>query len=483
MLTSQHQRQHRSSGIPRLHRRRLTLLAALVGGFAAVAALLSLALASTGSGAKRSSIGTALSAAAFPAGLGSDCTLIVPENPLSARGLATPYQLVASGRGQGPCHEANARQAAFVQATVVDPASGAVYVYNPVVVDRGSRPAAAPVVPWLPHHAVVGIWFGFNGRSLTLRGQDDSLRAGRCTDGSSDARFGRFAYCNASAFFNAAGSAVRTGTLTVPALGTGRDGAPCPTTRDFGFADQNPSTGVTAVYLVDRNGRIAQWTQRNSTRLDTVATLTNGGDVPLLNSFIDPALGCSPWRAPDLANPGHHTTSLALDELQAARRQHAPMALVPLNAPMALMDQHQSRSRTDLYRLGVGQPLVGWTAKDGDPAAYCARLASLSTWRLNFDRKLLLAAVSPDRAANLFTFLSTRLTISLVDLQCRQAVLPTRIASPTPTPSQTQAQTPTPSTSASTSPSPTTNPTTSPTPAPSKPGDKAPQPSTVASTS
>src|SRR5579864_4916795 len=45
-----------------------------------------------------------------------NCTLIVPANPLSAQGLATPYQLVATNPANGPCNEANANQSAFVQA-------------------------------------------------------------------------------------------------------------------------------------------------------------------------------------------------------------------------------------------------------------------------------------------------------------------------------------------------------------------------------
>src|SRR5947207_578863 len=45
-----------------------------------------------------------------------NCTLTVPANPLTAQGLATPYQL-----GNG-CDEANKMQAAFVQVVVFYPA-------------------------------------------------------------------------------------------------------------------------------------------------------------------------------------------------------------------------------------------------------------------------------------------------------------------------------------------------------------------------
>src|SRR5215475_6566202 len=44
-----------------------------------------------------------------------NCTVIAPPNPLSATGLATPWQLVATDAAMGPCNEANANQSAFVQ--------------------------------------------------------------------------------------------------------------------------------------------------------------------------------------------------------------------------------------------------------------------------------------------------------------------------------------------------------------------------------
>src|SRR5436305_11100434 len=50
-----------------------------------------------------------------------DCTLIVPANPLSAQGLATPYRLTQAA-GAPKCSEADPGVQAFVQAAVVDPA-------------------------------------------------------------------------------------------------------------------------------------------------------------------------------------------------------------------------------------------------------------------------------------------------------------------------------------------------------------------------
>src|SRR5436190_7096467 len=101
--------------------------------------------------------------------INGDCTLIVPPQPLSAQGLATPYQLVATDPANGLCKESNKAQAAFVQGAVIDTATGQISIYNPLVIDQGTRPAATPLVPKLPANGVVALWFGFNGNNLTLQ--------------------------------------------------------------------------------------------------------------------------------------------------------------------------------------------------------------------------------------------------------------------------------------------------------------------------
>ena len=114
-------------------------------------------------------------AAAPPAVPNPNCTLLVPDNPLSAKGLATPYQLVATDPAQGPCNESNAGQSAFVQGAIFDPATGAISVYNPLVIDKGDTPLVAPVPPVLPEHAIIATWFGFNGTNLLLQSGHLSL--------------------------------------------------------------------------------------------------------------------------------------------------------------------------------------------------------------------------------------------------------------------------------------------------------------------
>src|SRR3984893_7232016 len=212
----------------------------------------------------------------YAAAVNGNCTLIVPSNPLSAQGLATPYQLVATDPANGPCNESNKAQAAFVQGAVIDPATGQISIYNPLVIDQGTQPAAAPVVPKLPANAVVALWFGFNGNNLTLRGTRGSLRQGNCVNGTNGSIFGQFAYCNAPAFFRAAHRAYRAGQLTPPALGTANDGKTCPTVRDFGVVDMDQSDNVTTTYLVTGDGHTAQMTAANQAAPQNTQTQVNG---------------------------------------------------------------------------------------------------------------------------------------------------------------------------------------------------------------
>ena len=110
----------------------------------------------------------AAAAAAAAAVPNPNCTLIVPNHVLTAQGLATPFQLVATDPNGGPCNEANGAQSAFVEAAVFDPANSQISIYHPLVIDKGTKPAVAPVVPALPANAIVALWIGFNGNNLTL---------------------------------------------------------------------------------------------------------------------------------------------------------------------------------------------------------------------------------------------------------------------------------------------------------------------------
>ncbi len=357
-----------------------------------------------------------------------NCTLTIPHAPLTARGLATAYTLSATTPVAGPCHEANAAQSAFVQATVYDPATGALSVYDPLVTDAGHSPAVTPIVPVLPVGAVVGIWFGDNGDNLTIRSAGRAgLALDHCVNGLGTSVFTQFAYCDAAAFFSAVRTGIATHKVTVPALGTANDGKPCPSTRDFSIVDQDQSDNVTTRYLVTATGRVAQNTRANAARLRDATVLSNPSDNALVDTFVDPALGCTPWSVRNL-DGGGTATSLALDEIEANADQAAPAALVPRNDPMTTVGGAPSTSKTDLYRVGVDQPPLpaGQTRKN-----YCKDMDTIQRARLQLDQNIFSNAASPDPAAatNLFTFLANRLSGSFQNLGCARFGLTNPVSS------------------------------------------------------
>jgi hypothetical protein len=539
-----------------------------------------------------------------------NCTLIVPANPLTAKGLATPYQLTATDPAAGPCDESNGNQTAFVQGAVLDPRTGQISIYDPLVVNAGTQPAVAPVTPRLPRGAVVAVWFGYNGDTLTLAGADQNLTSGgsatatptnaptqapptqapptqapptqapptaspsgsgsatatptstgsastgtqgtgppssaataggasvqsvgsaplppgpagpagwlngslsgvnggstasgshshpssspSATSPASSARtptssgtaapatspaptgnaaptasasattaggtqtdppanpgdspaaspsqdailrqancvagedingefssFTQVGACNATAFFNAANMAIAAHQLRVPAPGTAEDGQACLTTRSFALIDQDQSDNVTTEYLTTGNGQTAQDTAANRGSLGGAATLFNGSDNGLLDLFVDPALGCSPWEVPNLADGGAPVPGLPLDELQAAawagRQGSGPSALVPLNDPMTVDgDGNFSTDKTNTYRSLVDMPSL---PVGESPAAYCSDMEKIQGSRLQQDVNLLMKGSSPqpDAASNLFTFMAMRLQQSFMNLNC-----------------------------------------------------------------
>lgn len=338
-----------------------------------------------------------------------DCTLIVPPQPLTAQGLATPYQLTATNPANGPCNESNPSQAVFVQGAVIDPISGQISIYNPLVIDKGTKPAIAPVVPQLPRGGIVALWGGGNDNNTTLQATQDSLNSGQCTNGIRGSVFGQVWFCNAQTFFAVADLAIRDGKLKPPALGTAKDGQPCPTVRDFSVVDQDQSDNVTTDYLVTPDGRTAQATAANIAALPNATSAANGSDNALLDKFIDQALGCTPWMAPDLADKGHLVPAQPLNELQASMYQAQPVAMVPMNDPMVLDNGKVSLAKLDTYRLGVDQPLV-WDVNQANTRTYCSNLRGIGSQRLLLDAPMTLHAPSLDPAAgnSLFTFLAQR---------------------------------------------------------------------------
>jgi hypothetical protein len=313
---------------------------------------------------------------------------------------------------------------AFVQATILDRATGKLWVYEPLVITKGTKPAVTPVKPILPVRAVVTIDVGFNGGNLKLVGATrHALRQGYCHNGLRNSIFGQVSFCHGARFFWAARRAERQGKLVVPPAGVSpKTHQACPTTRSFTLVDQDPSDNVTTKYLLTAGGRTAQFNQANATAVPRATVIGNGSDNALLDGFVDPVLGCKPFTAPDLSQGGAPGTSQALDELSAARSQAAPAALVPENDPMVLVGNALSTVKTDLYRSNLGQHVISRKNDAADsPVNFCQNMINIQTRFLSDNETLLASGPSPVPSVgnNLLTFMANRLIMSYTNLSCR----------------------------------------------------------------
>jgi hypothetical protein len=354
------------------------------------------------------------------------CTITLPPDALTAKGLATPW--VLSGDNGGDCAETNPDQAAFIDATIFDPATNQVTIYRPLVITRGTTPAAEPAPPKLPAGAVVEVSVGFNGDQLTLAdangGQD--ITASKCVNGLPGAVFGQEIFCNAPAFYAAANGHV---TFSPPRGTSPDDQRPCPTTESWEIVDQDQSDNTTTKYLV-RGDQTAQSTTANQ---GTVGNdqIGNGSDNALYTGFYAPAIGCQPPSATDVTDPAApvRSTSSGLLNLFARAANDAKPALVPMGDPFTLVDGTPSLEKTNLYRAQVNQPAAA-SAQDASVADYCRNLLDLGLSKIELDTRFLQKlGKSPDPAVSndLHLFVLNRFKESWDNLGCQDA---TGIANP-----------------------------------------------------
>ena len=354
-----------------------------------------------------------LNQTAVQAAASMNCTLTVPANPLSAQGLATPYQL-----GDGCSMASAATEGAFVEATILSP-NGQLQVYNPLVITAGTTSAATPAAPTIAPGSQVILDFGFNGTNLVLQGR--GARQGRCVDALGQSVIGQVSACNAVNFYNLANSEIARGVLTVPPAGTSLDGQPCLTTRDFGTVDQDQSDNVITSYLLKGNGKTAQNTAANAAAITGATTLLNGSDDKLLAAFLDPANGCKAFTAPDTTDPAGTAGSQALNELSARVNQQGTIAVVPVNDEMTLVGGAFSVAKTNVYRSLVDQPLLAGNVNPTQVAMdYCQNLVNIQSARNQLDMTRELKFGTPVAAVGktLATFMGNRLSMSFVNLGC-----------------------------------------------------------------
>jgi hypothetical protein len=339
----------------------------------------------------------------------------VPAHPLTAAGLATPWEL-----GDGCTWANGGSEGVFIDATILSP-DGQLSIYNPLVIDQGTKPEVAPVAPTIPQGSQVILSVGYNGNALALVGP--GIRQGNCIDALGNSIINQTPQCNAIPFYQMANREIARGILKIPAAGTAKDGQACQTTRDFTLIDQDQSDNAVAHYLFNpQTGQMSQDTPANQTALTGDTLEANGSDNGLLDLFVDPALGCTPFTAPNPTNPNGASASQALNELAARVNQKGTIALVPVNDPQTLVGGQFNLGKTNLYRAEVDMPQLGNRANlDKNAAQYCQDMINIATPRLKADADLEAGTASPvpDLGNNLTTFLAARLAGSFDNLNCK----------------------------------------------------------------
>src|SRR6478752_9044361 len=345
----------------------------------------------------------------------TNCTVTVPDRPLSAKGLATPWVL-----GDGCTWANGGTEGVFIDATILAP-NGQIQVYNPLVINQGTTPAVAPTPPTIARGSQVILSAGFNGNALALVGR--GARQGHCIDAYGNSLMNQTPQCNAVNFYRMANFEIARGLLKIPATGTGKDGQACQTTRDFALIDQDQSDNAVASYLFDpATGHAAQATAANVVAMTGATVEQNGSDNGLLDKFVDPALGCTPFTAPNATNPNGTSGSQAMDELSARQNQKGMVALLPANNPQLLVGGQFSLGKTNAYRMHTDQPrLARNTSLDRNAAQYCQNMINIATPRLKLDAQFETDTASPvpDLGDNLADFLAARLSGSFDNLNCK----------------------------------------------------------------
>jgi hypothetical protein len=345
----------------------------------------------------------------------TNCTVTVPNHPLTAKGMATPWVL-----GDG-CTWANGdTEGVFIDATILAP-NGQLQVYNPLVITQGTTPEVAPTPPTIARGSQVILSVGYNGGALALVGR--GARQGNCLDALGNSLVDQTPQCNAANFYRMANREIARGLLKIPAAGTGKDGQACQTTRDFALIDQDQSDNAVASYLFNpATGQTSQATAANAANLTQDTAETNGSDNGLLDKFVDPALGCTPFTAPNPTNPAGASASQALNELSARQNQKGTIALLPVNNPQLLVGGQFSLAKTNMYRMETDMPLLPFNTNLARNAAqYCKDMVNLAPARLKLDAPMETGTASPvpDLGDNLATFLAARLSGSFDNLNCK----------------------------------------------------------------
>jgi len=350
-----------------------------------------------------------------------DCYLEVPLDPLNT-GLFKPWFLSTNPISDVNCTQTEGGTEVFVESTILDLNTGKFYVYNPLVVDKGTQPVIMPQVVLLPVNNTVIINVGANGNSVTLLSNGNSFPVGNCVNGISNGSiFGQVAYCNGKNFFKTVNDLIAQGKVVIPPIQNTLLGDQCPTTRNFGVVDQDQSDNVITQYILTLDGKVAQDTPFNRNSIPNISKiLSNGSDNRLLSDFILAAVGCKPFTAPDLVDNNIMKSSQSLNEIQANLLPYTDpaVALTPAIDPMVLDNGNKSLIKVNLYRQGVNQPPLDSLKIEND-LIYCNNLNVYGISFLILHRNEFTNFMSVNnQASNLLNFLSSRFMSTWNILNC-----------------------------------------------------------------
>lgn len=352
-----------------------------------------------------------------------NCIIEVPNNALT-KGLFKTWFVSTAPGSLLPCSQLIEGAEVFIEATIFDIDNNRFYVYNPLVIDAGTIPAIPPDIGTLPINNVVVIHFGTNAESITLiqdssSSSSNSLKKANCVNGLPNGSiFGQFVYCNSVNFFNTVNSNINLGLLNIQLLGNTTLGDQCPSVRSFSIVDQDQSDNVITEYIITSDSKLAQNTPGNRNILKGMKIVKNGSDNKLLTDFINPSIGCFSLTGLDLVDKITKKSTLALNELQATQ-QTGDVALIPSIDPMVLDNGQESLIKTNLYRVGVNQPLLLELNKQ-EGINYCNNMQKNAINFLINHNTELANYISPSKKAdNLLNFLSNRYVSSWNQLNCQ----------------------------------------------------------------
>lgn len=169
------------------------------------------------------------------------------------------------------------------------------------------------------------------------------------------------------------------------------------------------SDTVVTTYILTATNQTAQNTIANRKALNVASILgQTGGPDELLLVQVDTVMGCTSFSALDLAETSmnSYVPALALNEIHANRYQQPPMAIVPDDDPMTLVNGNINLAKVDLYRVGVFQSV----GANGDSSVYCRNLINVAPARFLANEALFSQAASPDPTigTNMFTYFCAR---------------------------------------------------------------------------